>query len=171
MIYFSMIFPWKTVTRFGLKNLTTSATFLPALVIGSLLFTGFLEIGCQRDHGPQPLQLDQYECAACRMIISNPRTAAQIQLPSGQTLWYDDIRCFLKGVEAHQSISNAWVKNFQTGDWIEYQKAQYYLTDARRTPMHSGIIAAKSPEKLNVAIQDTIGSWQTLISRYEEHDR
>lgn len=96
--------------------------------------------------GPvQPVSIDTRNdmCTYCRMIVSDPRVAAQIVASGEETRIFDDIGC-LRDYLARQQIPRdavVFVADHRTGEWVPARDAVYTLSTGRRTPMASGIIA------------------------------
>ena len=97
---------------------------------------------------PQPVSIDTANdaCAYCRMIVSDPRVAAQIVAPGEETSVFDDIGC-LRDYLAQREVARdavVFVADHRTGEWVRATDAIYTLSMGRRTPMASGIVAHAS---------------------------
>jgi len=115
----------------------------PALV--RVLAPAFLAAaaGCGRpDPSPEPIRPDEDACAECRMQILLQRFSAQVLLPGGDRLKFDDLSCFLGRLRREPSVAGApaWVGAYDTGRWIDARSAAYVRTE-EATPMGSGILA------------------------------
>ena len=68
----------------------------PALIVLALVCAGgYVLARAQRlADGPEAIIWDRSACAHCRMLISEPAFAAQLQLGDGQVLDFDDITLF-----------------------------------------------------------------------------
>lgn len=99
--------------------------------------------------GPvHPVSIDTRNdmCAYCRMIVSDPRVAAQIVAPGEETRMLDDIGC-LRDYLARREMTPAavvFVADHRTGEWVPAKDAVYTISTGRRTPMASGMVAHAS---------------------------
>lgn len=76
------------------------------------------------------------------MAISDQRFAAEIIDEHGEAFKFDDIGCMFDFMEQRTDvkINGRFVKDFETKEWIPYEKAVIVDTDVR-TPMGSGKLA------------------------------
>jgi copper chaperone NosL len=96
--------------------------------------------------GPlHPVSIDTRNdmCAYCRMIVSDPRVAAQIVASGEEARIFDDIGCLRDYLARHQMTHDAvvFVADHRTGEWVPARDAVYTISAGRRTPMASGIVA------------------------------
>ena len=78
-------------------------------------------------------------CGACAMLVSDPRTAAQLVTRDGERLYFDDIGCMV-GSEKLKEAANVWVRD-GSGRWIDARTAKY---GRGSTPMDYGFVVAPS---------------------------
>jgi copper chaperone NosL len=100
--------------------------------------------GCTTGPVP-PVSIDTRNdtCAYCRMVVSDPRVAAQIVARGEEARVFDDIGC-LRDYLARQSVpldATVFVADHRTGEWVHASDAVYTAAAGRRTPMASGIVA------------------------------
>lgn len=111
----------------------------PALVLSLLA-----ALGCTRGP-PVPAQLDTRNdaCASCRMLVSDPRTAAQLVAPGEEPLFFDDVGCLARYLAEHppRRGAMAYVADHRTRAWVPAPAAAYMLQEAVTTPMGSHILA------------------------------
>jgi copper chaperone NosL len=96
--------------------------------------------------GPmQPVAIDSSTdaCAECRMLLSDPRLAAQIVSPGEEPRVFDEIGCLRAHLKTHPVARGAaiYVADHRTGSWLAAGTAMYTRTTAGVTPMASGILA------------------------------
>jgi copper chaperone NosL len=96
--------------------------------------------------GPEPLRPGIDECAQCRMIVEDPRYAAQLVTSTGRTYTFDAIECmaaFLEaGTVAEDAIHSLWVAAHDAPEqWLRVEDAVFVGSPALRTPMSAGIAA------------------------------
>ena len=112
-----------------------------------LLVVSVLLAGCAGgdDTGPAEVRWDRDPCARCGMTVSDRNYAAQVRGgPAGErmkTYMFDDFGCAVAWLAQESwedvSISGAWVKDFNNGEWID-MKTAWYLED-HITPMDYGL--------------------------------
>ncbi len=126
--------------RFSLKSF--------AVLLTILLLPG----GCwEKNSGPEQIRYDREACEICRMIISDPRFAAQIRGGKRQRAYkFDDIGDaihWLKGqLWKDREDTRIWVMSMRDGKtWLDARKAWYL--PGQVTPMDYGFGAIAEQEK------------------------
>ena len=124
--------------------------------------------------GPvHPVSIDTRNdmCAYCRMIVSDPRVAAQIVASGEDVRIFDDIGCLRDYLAGHQVTHDAvvFVADHRTGGWVPAREAVYTISTGRRTPMASGIVAHVSRASrdadpaaaggVDVPVRVVLGAW------------
>ena len=117
---------------------------------GAMFILACLLIGCQQKQSiqPPPVQVGQTECADCGMAVSDERYAAAmiIATPDGEQSprVFDDIGCMLEYQRGHkdEKVLASYVKDFNTRQWLEADKASYARNASVHSPMGYGIVAA-----------------------------
>lgn len=99
--------------------------------------------------GPvRPARLDagNEACGWCRMVVSDPRFAAQLVAPSEEPVFFDDIGCmasYLKGRPLPLGAV-AFVADHRAKEWVAAAGAVYTKVPLLATPMGSHLIAHAS---------------------------
>jgi len=105
-------------------------------------------LACSRGP-PAPAALDTRNdaCASCRMLVSDPRTAAQLVAPGEEPLFFDDVGCLARYLREHppRRASAAYVADHRSGAWVPAREASYVLQPAASTPMGSHLLAYRDP--------------------------
>ncbi len=84
--------------------------------------------------GPQPIVWDKEACAHCRMAISAPAYAAQLQTRDGGILDFDDPGCLLAYVAEHAPAVHAiYFHAAQADRWLSREETAFL--PVARTPM------------------------------------
>ncbi|HEY6556875.1 MAG TPA: hypothetical protein VI072_06365 [Polyangiaceae bacterium] len=97
--------------------------------------------GCQKQKTPEDAVWGKQPCDHCKMVLSEPRHAAQVITDRGERLFFDDLGCMLEHERAQGGKpAHAWVRSEQ-GSWIDARQARYAA--GARTPMDYGY--ASSP--------------------------
>lgn len=96
-----------------------------------------LLVACGSNHAPADPIWGKQPCAHCRMLVSDPRFAAQARTARGESLYFDDVGCLLSYLAEHPSSRASWVRD-GSGQWLEAKRARYRAGAA--TPMDFGFI-------------------------------
>lgn len=90
--------------------------------------------------GPVEPAWDRVACARCHMLVSDPAFAAQLHLPSGEVLFFDDPGCLLlERAEHPERTGPAWFHDSAGERWLAEGEARF--VDGARTPMGHGFAA------------------------------
>ncbi len=106
---------------------------------------------CGPAGGPQPIVYDREPCAHCRMLISEPRFAAQLETRDGEIQSFDDPGCLLSALETHsEGVAALWFHHVREDRWLD--AAHVAFEAATRTPMGYGFgaVAAGTPGALSL---------------------
>lgn len=107
---------------------------------------------CRPAEGPQPIVYDREPCTYCRMLISEPRFAAQLVAQDGSVSSFDDPGCLLAYLEERQpSVGALWFHHDREERWLS--EAQVAFEEVPHTPMGYGLgaVEAGSPGALGLA--------------------
>lgn len=121
-------------------------------MIRILIFLLFSLIACQNETEIKPVEIiyGQDSCERCKMIISEKRYSAEYILLDGEARKFDDIGCmihFHKGEESKgDKILAQYVRDYNTGNWIDATKAYFVWSKDIITPMGQGLTAFKDEE-------------------------
>ena len=94
--------------------------------------------------GPATLDPRHDACRACRMTVSDPRTAAQIVAPGEEPMFFDDIGClaaYLRQGPPPAKGAVAYVADHRTRAWVLASRATYTRVARLETPMSSHLVA------------------------------
>ncbi|WP_051236823.1 nitrous oxide reductase accessory protein NosL [Paenibacillus pinihumi] len=82
-------------------------------------------------------------CAICKMAIKDDQYATQIVTKDGQSLKFDDIGCLntWKKENGTDNIGAAFVRDYNSKQWLRYEKAYYAYDASYKTPMAYGIVS------------------------------
>jgi copper chaperone NosL len=113
-------------------------------VIVLMLFAGSGLACGQRSLEPAHLDTRSGEaCAACRMVISNARTAGQVVSRESEPRFFDDLGCLRTWLAQHRPGQNhvIYVADHRTGAWVPAEQAVFVSSSRVDTPMGSGLLA------------------------------
>ncbi len=76
--------------------------------------------------GPQPVAWDRTVCARCRMLVSEPAFAAQLQTLEGEVLAFDDPGCLLLHLhEVRPAVHAVYLRHHQHDRWLSREEAAF----------------------------------------------
>ena len=121
----------------------------------TLLLMGMMLLvltGCKDENatGPVAIKYDREICQYCKMIISDPRFAAEIRLAKGDEVFkFDDMGGAVLWLETRKTSetpqTEIWVRDMKTGTkWLDAKKV-YYI-GKQHSPMDYGFGAVETKE-------------------------
>lgn len=113
---------------------------LLTLLIGAIIV---LTACSGEKYEPQAINEETDVCVICKMAIKDDQFATQIITKDGQSLKFDDIGCLntWKTENGTDTIGAAFVRDYQSKQWIRYEKAYYAYDASYATPMAYGIVS------------------------------
>lgn len=95
-------------------------------------------------------------CVICKMAIKDDQYATQIVTKDGQSLKFDDIGCLntWKTENGTDTIGAAFVRDYDTKQWLRYEKAYYAYDPTYQTPMAYGIVSFEEQEDAEAFIAE-----------------
>ena len=109
-------------------------------------------VTCTRASGPEPIAFDRESCAHCRMLISDPAFAAQLQTEEGEIFNFDDPGCLLRWRAEHAPrVRAVWFHHLREARWLP--EAEVAFVPVSRTPMGYGLgaVDAGTPDAISRA--------------------
>lgn len=101
--------------------------------------------------GPARVAWDRVACAHCRMLLSEPRFAAQLVRERGETLFFDDPGCLVRWRAEHpQEAGAAWFHDSRSERWLA--EAETAFVGGEVTPMGYGFAAVPRESRAAGAI-------------------
>jgi hypothetical protein len=99
-------------------------------------------VGCENDARPVEAVWGKQACSHCRMVLSEPRFAAQLVTSKGERLFFDDVGCMIEHEQQTRSTpAHVWVHGEQ-GTWVDAGRAKFVA--GAKTPMDYGFAASAS---------------------------
>ena len=106
--------------------------------VGVALAIGLAMASCRRGPVPEPVAFDRESCAQCRMLISDPAFAAQLQTESGEILDFDDPGCLMRYRQEHAPGARAvFYHHLHEDRWLP--EAATAFVPVAPTPMGWGL--------------------------------
>jgi hypothetical protein len=116
----------------------------PALALGALALAGValvvreVSLAQRPPQGPVAVAWDREACAHCRMLVSEPRFAAQAHLRGGAVYHFDDPGCALLWAEEHAAdLHELWFHDLASERWL--RRGEVGFVAAEPTPMGYGL--------------------------------
>ncbi len=107
-------------------------------------------LGCSDK--PEAIAYGRDNCAFCKMTITDPRFAAEIVTKKGRIYKFDAIECMiaatLDGTVDPAEVKRFWVKDFETQEWVDAEKAFFLQSPKMRSPMGVNLAAFASRENM-----------------------
>lgn len=92
---------------------------------------------CGPPDGVAPIVWDREDCAQCRMLIGEPRFAAQLQTRDGRVESFDDPGCLMLRLDAVEDVRALWFHHVHEDRWIPGDAVAFARIE--RTPMGYGL--------------------------------
>ena len=113
--------------------------------------------GCRPAEGPVPIAFDRTPCAHCRMVVSDPAFAAQLQTSDGEVFDFDDPGCLLRFREERApEVRALFFHHLREDRWIPGGSVAFVR--AERTPMGYGLGAVEAGEPDAISLEEAEAS-------------
>lgn len=136
------------------------------LKISFYLIIALLFVNACSPKAPVDIEASKEECVYCKMKIMDLKFNTQVQTSKGRIYHFDSIECLINWLNENQDIEikNAWVKDYLTGEWVEYKKALYFVSQDLPSPMGAYLSSFKDEN----SIQKIQKEKQGKVLKYEE---
>ncbi len=130
----------------------------------AILFFLLLNLSCKNDYEVKPTEIfyGQEICERCKMIISEEVFSAQYILQGEKVKKFDDIGCmihYLFKEETHRDkVLALFVKDGNSKEWIDGEKAYYVRSKNIKTPMGYGLVAFRDKESAEKLVKTKEGA-------------
>lgn len=110
-------------------------------IIVTVIF--LLLVGCSSTgSGPTEIKQNTDSCDVCKMGIQELNSAAQMILEDGKPVLFDDIGCMIVYIQQEQpEYKDAFVHDFESKEWIPFEKSTFVHDQSIDSPMSYGIVA------------------------------
>lgn len=103
--------------------------------------------------GPAVIHYGEDVCDRCKMIISEKEFSTQYLLSRGEARKFDDVGCMIEYLREREderdALTAVYVRDFDTGEWIDGEKAFYFRGGDVQSPMGYGIISFSSEQSMH----------------------
>ena len=148
-------------SRLAPRALAARAVAVAALAVGAVALLG----ACHRTvpDAPVAIDYDQEACAHCRMLIGDPRYAAQLVTTGGDVLDFDDPGCLMTYVARHHpAVHRLWFRDARADRWLAADEVGF--VPGATTPMGFGLAAV--PRATPGAL--TLAQAEAAVARHPE---
>ncbi|MBA4536729.1 nitrous oxide reductase accessory protein NosL [Bacillus aquiflavi] len=117
------------------------------IVIVILLLTA---CGKDQAYEPEDINPEVDVCEVCNMSIASEMYATQLMMKDGEVYKFDDIGCMIEFIEKDQKdgdLAKKYVRDVETGEWVELDKAYHVYDPDIWTPMANGVISFETKER------------------------
>lgn len=121
--------------------------------------------GCG-NKGAEPVEIneDTEKCELCNMAVKDDQFATEILLENGKAVVFDDIGCMVKWEKGNsdKKIEDKFVRDFDSKEWIEMEKATYVFDKEVKTPMGYNVISFTNKKDAEKFVETTGGELLTF---------
>lgn len=129
--------------------------------LSSLLLLVLLLAACGKEQSFEPVKINPEVdvCEICNMSIAEENYAAQLLSKDGDVYKFDDIGCMYEFINkdkkiAKEDIAKQYVRDMESGKWLEANKAHYAYDKDFWTPMAYGVVVFQKQEEANNYIKE-----------------
>lgn len=127
-----------------------------------LLFISIFMMSACGDKEVEPVSINEEtdKCVVCNMAVGDNQFATQVVLESGKTYVFDDVGCMYEWLHGHTDakIAGAFVRDYDSKEWIESNKATYVYDQKVKTPMAYNVISFAKKEDAKKYINENQGN-------------
>jgi copper chaperone NosL len=116
--------------------------------------------GCQNTAmEPEEINPEIDVCEVCNMGIAHEHFATEIVTKDGDIHKFDDIGCMDEYLQTEQSLNEQgaaikYVRDMETGEWVELEKAYHAYHPDFWTPMANGVVSFKNKERAEEYVKE-----------------
>lgn len=109
---------------------------------------------CSGEQAYEPVDInpDVDICEVCNMSIASELHATELFNTEGDVFIFDDLGCMLQYIEKDErigrdEIGKQYVRDLDSGDWVEIEAAYFAYDQAFWTPMSYGVVSFATEEQ------------------------
>jgi len=126
-----------------------------------LLFGIFLLSGCGGNQSFEPVAINTEidVCEICNMGIAHEHYATEIISTDGDVYKFDDLGCMVEFLEQDEvieknKVAKQYVRDSETGEWVELENAFHAYHPDFWTPMANGVVTFKDKERAESYVKE-----------------
>lgn len=127
---------------------------------GMVLILSAALAGCQ-DNSMEPEEINPEidVCEICNMGLAHEHFATEVVTADGEVYKFDDIGCMDEFLEKESglqddSAAKKYVRDVDSGEWVELEKAYHAFHPEFWTPMANGVISFKDRESAEKYVKE-----------------
>jgi copper chaperone NosL len=125
---------------------------LVAVVLGVALLRLAAHWAGALPEGPEPVAWDRTACARCRMLVSEPSFAAQLQQLDGAVFEFDDPGCLLLHLhEQRPAVHAVYLHHREEERWLEREQVAFIPAGPSPMGYDLGAVERERPGALSWA--------------------
>ena len=142
------------------------------LFLGAVLASVLAAVGLpEPEEGPPEIRYGVDVCSRCHMVVSDARFVAAYRAGDGQAAVFDDLgeMALELADEPGRVLKGAWVKDFDTGEWLQAEAAWYLHSPNLHSPMGFNVAAFGSEDRARRAggaYGGTVLRWDDLVAAH-----
>ncbi|UQZ81210.1 NosL [Paenibacillus konkukensis] len=132
-----------------MKQFAAASVFLMILIV--------MLSGCGKEkYAAVPINEATDKCAICNMQVKDDAFATQLTTKEGKNYKFDDLGCMNEWVGKYgiDTVGAEFVRDYNTKEWINYDKATYVYDASFKTPMAYGIYSFKDKSTAQTFIDE-----------------
>lgn len=108
--------------------------------------------GCSQSQTYEPVKIEPEidVCEICNMSIAHENYATEVILTENEVYKFDDLGCMLEFLEEgfilKEEIAKKFVRDVNTGEWLELESAFFRYHQDFWTPMANGVVSFQKKE-------------------------
>lgn len=120
--------------------------------LGILLLLSATAAGCSNNvMEPEEINPEIDVCEVCNMGLAHEHYATEVVAADGEVYKFDDIGCMDEFLEREadlqdENAAKKYVRDVDTGEWVELQNAFHAYHPDFWTPMANGVVSFKDKE-------------------------
>ena len=124
---------------------------------------------------PQPIKIGKDNCYTCKMGFVDPKFGGELITNKGKVYLFDDVICMVRFLKSgsidEKDISKKVLVNYnKQNDFIDADKAFFYISPSLKTPMNSNAAAFASQaeaDKMKTGEGDKVIQWDEVYSKIQ----
>ena len=137
-----------------------------------MIVSTMVVVACSsEDYKPVAINEDIDRCVICNMAIKDDQFATQIITTEGQALKFDDLGCLHTWQEENgtATVGATYVRDYNSMQWIKYEKAYYVYDSTIQTPMAYDMISFEEKASAEQYIAEHFAGILMTATDLEEH--
>jgi copper chaperone NosL len=143
------------------------------LLLAILAAVAVFAAGCGKtEYKPVAINPAVDKCEICQMLIKDDQYATQIILKDQKPLKFDDLGDMYVWFKKNgkDNVGAAFVRDYNTKEWVELEKATYVYDKTNKTPMGFGVVSFVKAADADTFIKDMGAGTKMTSKDLDGHD-